>query len=155
MGHNILIFNCFYQDMLADGYQAPDLTVKYFSESFPKEKRNEIKILDIGTGTGLVARGLRGEGFCHIDALDASEAMMSVARIDVLYDKYFCEILSDKPLNCFEPNTYDGLTASACFSSNHIPADAFRELTRIVKPEGIVVIVSRLASPVLMTTYQH
>ena len=34
--------------------------MKYFSESFPKESKDKIKILDIGAGTGLVARGVGG-----------------------------------------------------------------------------------------------
>ena len=65
-----------------------------FSETFPRGSRNEVKVLDVGAGTGMVARGLRAEGFRHIDAVDASEAMLSVARRDNLYDNYYCEIFS-------------------------------------------------------------
>ena len=133
--------------MLASGYEAPILTVQYFSETFPKESRDEAKVLDIGAGTGMVARGLRAEGFRHIDALDASEAMLSVARRDNLYDNYHCEFLSDEKLSCLEPDSYDGLTASGCFARNHIPPEALHEIIRIVKPGGIVIIVARAASP--------
>ena len=133
--------------MLSAGYEAPFLTVKYFSESFPKDRRCEVKILDVGAGTGMVARRLRAEGFCHIDALDASETMLSIAKKDDLYDNYFCEFLSNKPLSCLEPATYDGLTASGCFARNHIPSEALHEIIRLVKPGGIVVIVARAASP--------
>ena len=134
--------------MSAAGYEAQFLTVKYFSESFPKETRSEIKILDIGAGTGMVARGLRAECFRHIDALDATKAMLSIAEKENLYDNYYCEFLSDEPLSCFEQDTYDGLTASGCFARNHIPSEALREIIRLVKPGGIIVIVSRPASPV-------
>ena len=41
---------------------------------------------------------LREQGFRHIDALDPSEEMMNVARTDKLYEKYFCEFLTEKQL---------------------------------------------------------
>ena len=135
------------QEMLASGYEAPLLAVKYFSEAFPKESRRDVKVLDVGAGTGLVARGLCAERFRHIDALDASESMLTAARRNNLYDNYYCEFLSDRPLSCFEPDNYDGLTASGCFARNHIPSKALHEIIRIVKPSGIVVIVARAASP--------
>ena len=48
--------------MNAVGYQATVLTVKYCAESFPVETRSEARILDVGAGTGMVARGVRS--FC-------------------------------------------------------------------------------------------
>ena len=95
--------------MLASGYEAPLLNVQYFSETFPRGSRNEVKVLDVGAGTGMVARGLRAEGFRHIDAVDASEAMLSLARRDNMYDNYYCEFLADEELSCFEPDSYDGV----------------------------------------------
>ena len=87
-------------------------------------------------------------GFPAIDALDATKAMLSIAKKENLYDNYYCEFLSGEPLSCFEQDTYNGLTASGCFARNHIPSEALREIIRLVKPGGIIVIVSRPASPV-------
>ena len=41
---------------------------------------------------------LRELGFRHIDALDPSEAMLSVAKKENLYDNYIIEFLTDKQL---------------------------------------------------------
>ena len=32
--------------------------MKYLAESFPSEERDKVRIIDIGAGTGLVARGV-------------------------------------------------------------------------------------------------
>lgn len=129
-------------DLLAGGYEAPALAVKYFTESYPTEERGNVKVLDVGAGTGMVARGLRQQGFCHIDALDPSEDMLALARKDALYENYICEFITDKQLP-IPPDAYDGLTACGCFGLNHMTSDAIPELVRIVKPGGIIVIVSR------------
>lgn len=41
---------------------------------------------------------LREQGFRHIDALDPSESMLSVAKKENLYDNYIVEFLTDKQL---------------------------------------------------------
>lgn len=41
---------------------------------------------------------LRKHGFCNIDALDPSEAMLAVAKEEKLYENYFCEFITDKQL---------------------------------------------------------
>ena len=48
-----------FKDLLNEGYEAPALTVKYFCDDFPAEKKIDVKIIDVGAGTGLVARGVR------------------------------------------------------------------------------------------------
>ena len=57
--------SCFYdaalslQDLVeGGGYQAHVLTVQYFVEDFPVEKRADAKVFDAGAGTGMVARGV-------------------------------------------------------------------------------------------------
>ena len=38
------------------------VAVKYFTDHFPADKRAEAKILDVGAGTGMVARGVSSFG---------------------------------------------------------------------------------------------
>ena len=35
-------------------------------------------------------------------------------------------------------DSYDGVTAAACFSANHVPCAALHELIRIVKPGELI-----------------
>ena len=47
------------QDLVeGGGYQAHILTVQYFTDGYPEEKRADAKIFDAGAGTGMVARGV-------------------------------------------------------------------------------------------------
>lgn len=131
------------KDLGAGGYQAHLLTVQYFTDGYPTEKRADAKILDAGAGTGMVARGLREQGFRSIDALDPSEEMLNVARKEGLYENYFCDFLTEKQLP-IASNSYDGVTAAGCFSPGHVPCVALHELIRIVKTGGIIVIVTRI-----------
>lgn len=125
------------------GYQAHILTVQYFTDGYPEEKRADAKIFDAGAGTGMVARGLRANGFVHIDALDPSKEMLDVAKKEGLYENYFVDFLNEKQLP-IPPDTYDGVTAAGCFSPGHVPCSALHELIRIVKPGGMIVIVTRI-----------
>lgn len=136
-------WNTSYEEgVLSSGYGAPTVAVKHLAESFPSEERDKVRIIDIGAGTGLVARGLRKLGFCRIDGVDPSEDMLAMAKKDALYENYICEFVTDKQLPIVT-GAYDGLTACGCFIPNHMQSDALPELLRIVKPGGIIVIVSR------------
>lgn len=137
--------NSDYEDIVTGvgGYVGHKVAVKYFTDHYPADKRGEARVLDVGAGTGMVARGLRENGFTHIDALDPSDAMLSVAKKDNLYDNYICEFLTDKQLP-IPADSYDGVTAAACFSANHVPCAALHELIRIVKPGGLITIVTRI-----------
>ena len=138
-------------DLLAGEYEAPLLTAKALSECFPVDRRGEVRILDIGAGTGMVARGLRAEGFLHIDALDPSESMLARARKEELYENYICEFLTDKHLPV-AADTYDGVTACSCFGPNHASSNGLTEMLRLVKPGGIIVLVGRAGA---LTTQQE
>ena len=41
------------------GYVGHKVAVKYFTDHYPADKRAEAKVLDVGAGTGMVARGVR------------------------------------------------------------------------------------------------
>ena len=52
------------QDLVeGGGYQAHVLTVQYFTEGYPMDKRANAKVLDAGAGTGMVARGVSMDDF--------------------------------------------------------------------------------------------
>ena len=40
------------------GYVGHKVAVKYFTDHYPADKRAEAKVLDVGAGTGMVARGV-------------------------------------------------------------------------------------------------
>ncbi|XP_045209611.2 uncharacterized protein LOC123561366 [Mercenaria mercenaria] len=111
---------------------------------FQENQRDKIRILDIGAGTGLVAKELKKYGFRHIDALEPSEAMADEARKFNLYENYFLEFITGSP-SSISANTYDVLTGGGIYAKEaHVPCEAVHEMIRLVKPGGFVVLVANL-----------
>lgn len=93
-------------------------------------------VLDAGCGTGLVGEELARKGYGRMDALDYSREMLDEAERKGLYRHYIQADLS-KPL-AMEDNAYDAVVCTGTFTYGHVTADAFDELVRITRPEGII-----------------
>jgi SAM-dependent methyltransferase len=101
--------------------------------------RPGMRALDIGTGTGTVARGLAALGLT-VDGLDPSEALMEQARalgeaegVQVAYTQGKAEALP------FADASFDLVTAATCWHWFDWPVAA-REAVRVLKPGGALVI---------------
>lgn len=96
------------------------------------------RLLDVAVGTGLVSRAFRGR-VAHITGLDVTPAMFEQARphVDVL-------VQSPAERLPFAEATFD---AVVCRQGSQFMDDvaAFREMLRVVKPGGRVVIVNLCA----------
>lgn len=93
-------------------------------------------ILDAGCGTGLVAEVLQEMGYRNIDALDYSPEMLEEAEKKGVYRDLIQADLS-RPLE-MDDNRYDAIACAGTFTYGHVEANAFDELIRITRPEGIV-----------------
>ena len=99
---------------------------------------NEIQVLDIGSGVGLVDRFLKSE-IIHLHGVDVEEGVVEKAKInnpEVDYRLY------DGAKLPFEDNTFD-----MCFAINvmhHVPPGMWenfaREMYRVLKPGGIAAV---------------
>ncbi|XP_052814514.1 methyltransferase-like protein 27 [Mya arenaria] len=130
------------KELPADVYNAPIVTAEAAADGLTEVQRAEARVLDVAAGTGMSGDRLRAHGFRHVDALDPSEGMLAKARERELYDKYICAFITDQPLDIPE-NTYDVLTVSAGLGEGHIKCCALTEMIRLVKPGGVIVIVTR------------
>ncbi|XP_022237962.1 probable cycloartenol-C-24-methyltransferase 1 [Limulus polyphemus] len=97
------------------------------------------RIVDIGAGTGALAKLLRPAGYCNIDAIDGSERMLERAKEQNLYQNYILSIVGQGHILPIENDTYDAMIMSAVFCPGHMGTDAFPELIRIMKPGGIII----------------
>lgn len=112
-------------------------------DKLSNQRPENVRILDVAAGTGLVAKELREFGFRHIDALEPSEAMLKEAKKAHLYENYFIEYISQSQTTISE-NSYDVVTGSGLYANEaHVPCEALYEMIRLVKPGGLIVLCGR------------
>lgn len=91
------------------------------------------RILDVATGTGMVARLLARRG-AVVTALDQSEAMLGVARSRQPAGVTFVQGEAERLP--FEEASFDALTFTYLLRYVDDPGATLRELARVVKPGG-------------------
>ncbi len=96
------------------------------------------RVLDVGCGTGLSGLALKQAGFTNLDGCDFSAPMLDRAAATGIYQQLFEADLNeglDVP-----DETYDAVAAVGVFSFGHIQPSALREMLRVVRLNGPVVI---------------
>ena len=97
------------------------------------------RVLDVATGTGMVARALHDRYGCAVVGLDQSEDMLRVARTrDGVYDAIVQGRAEHLPFGDAE---FDHLSFTYLLRYVDDPAATMRELARVVKPGGHVAMV--------------
>ena len=90
-----------------------------------------IKILDVGAGTGVLGVLLVEHGLTNVDALDISQKMLDRAKDKKLYKNYICKAMTGKRLD-IPSGTYDAIISCAAIACGLIKANAFDEILRLV-----------------------
>ena len=98
------------------------------------EPRRDVRVLDVGCGTGLLAKGLRTQGFCRVDGLDYSAPMLAVAQREGRIDEAFVRDLNQS----LEMGVarYDMLVSTGTFTHGHVGAGCLPELLALLVPGG-------------------
>ena len=95
-------------------------------------------ILDVGAGTGALAKALLKNRQFSIEATDISEEMLKVAASKKIYKRSFLSDLTKEiPV---ENDIYDGVVSSGTFTHGHVGPSAMVELVRVTKPGGLITI---------------
>ena len=96
-------------------------------------------VADVGTGTGFVAAGLASRT-AHVVGFDASPEMLAVARRNLAqFDNVeFREAVGDQLPAASE--TFDGVFANMYLHHAPDPLAAIQEMTRVLKPSGVLCI---------------
>lgn len=100
-------------------------------------------VLDVGAGTGLVAKALLKHQIDPIDATDISPEMLEIARAKGHYrDLFVSDITSPTDV---PDGTYSGVISAGTFTHGHVGPEAFDELIRITRPGGQLAIAINAA----------
>ncbi len=125
-----------YDEQFADalGYSYPQTIADVFvSEHAAGE---DVPVLDIGCGTGLVAQYLVGSG--EIDGVDLSAEMLGVARHKCVYRDLYCldltEGLGEMPRN------YGGVVSAGTFTHGHLGPGVLENLLAVGRDGALYVI---------------
>src|SRR5438132_9824096 len=90
-------------------------------------------VLDVATGTGLVARALRERYHCRVVGLDRSADMLSAAADD---NGHMPLVRGRAERLPFPDRSFDHLTFTYLLRYVDNPAAVMRELARVVRPGG-------------------
>jgi demethylmenaquinone methyltransferase / 2-methoxy-6-polyprenyl-1,4-benzoquinol methylase len=98
------------------------------------------RLLDVATGTGMVAVALARRTACEVVALDQSEAMLSAARARLAKDPRLAAqvrfVRGEAERLPFADAEFDGLTFTYLLRYVDDRLATMRELARVVKPGG-------------------
>jgi len=97
-------------------------------------------ILDVGAGSGILGQSMSDKGFTQIHALDMSQNLLDQARMKGVYLDLFCASITTEPTPNIENDTYDAVVSSGSFFPSHIKVEALKELARITKSGGFIII---------------
>ncbi len=95
----------------------------------------DIRIFDVGCGTGIVGEYLLANGFEHFDGTDPSLEMMEHARKRG-YENLL-KLTPGEPLPA-KDNSYDSTMCVGVFTHGHLGSEGFPELIRVTKPDGLI-----------------
>jgi predicted TPR repeat methyltransferase len=125
-------------DLTSWSYRAPEEVAETVVTRHPTAG----SVLDVGCGTGLVGRALRGRGFeGRVLGLDISPASLEIARQGGAYDS-----LERADLQAPLALDDDAVDAVVCVGvMTYLPGveAVWRELARVARPGGLVVVTQR------------
>ncbi len=100
------------------------------------------RVLDVATGTGMVACELAARYGCAVVGLDQSERMLGRARAKLAADpalaRHIDLVVGEAERLPFDDGEFDALTFTYLLRYVDDPAATMRELARVVKPGGTI-----------------
>ncbi|CAK8683791.1 unnamed protein product [Clavelina lepadiformis] len=142
-------------DVLAIGYGAPKAITEEALIVCDEEAKKSWKVLDLGSGTGMVGKELHDNGFRGpMTALDYSNAMLDKAM-------QLPGVFSSKILHCFTPesslpvseSTYDMVVCAGGFAPDTLVVNCIPDVFRVLKPGGYFINTMRTSD--FMVTFKE
>ena len=123
-------------DLQAWGYAYPKKIKQILSKHI--QIKQSSRILDAGCGTGYVAETLIDLNYKNLVGIDYSKDMLEIARSKKIYKKLICQSLSKK--TSMKSAQFDLVICTGVLTSGHVGPSAIRELLRVTKPKGYLIL---------------
>ena len=104
----------------------------------------DMRVLDVGCGTGLLATFLGEQGFRQIDGLDYSAEMLEVAQAKGRIGQSFLRDLN-QPLN-MDGERFGALASTGTFTHGHVGGGCLPGLFELLEQGGLVALARRWRS---------
>ncbi|XP_042280473.1 methyltransferase-like protein 27 [Thunnus maccoyii] len=124
------------QDLAEMNYRAPNLAVDFLNANF-SGSRQEVQVLDVACGSGLVAKLMVELGFRLFVGVDGSGGMLEQAARTGLYQDLRLALLGTQPLPA-QPALFDVVIIVGALGVGFAPVSVVRELCHAAKPGGYV-----------------
>ena len=136
-------------DVAESAYTAEDLIVDALvglpqsSSVSVKTDDPELRIMDVGCGTGLVGAALYAYGYRNIDGCDLSAEMVAEARKSSAYQRLFEGLDINATLNPEWAKYYDCVVCAGVFTFGHVGPSALNQLIGVTRAGGVIVLTTR------------
>ena len=127
-----------FQDLFSAGCVKHKPMVEVFDaavrEAMPDKPKSEVRIMDLGAGTGLLGVELNKLGYINVDALDVTQRMLDEAKKKKVYTKFICTPLTEERTPGIETGEYNAIISSGVVSAayGHVRPPALLEMIRVV-----------------------
>jgi predicted TPR repeat methyltransferase len=142
-------------DYIADNYEGlykragwpdPEEVANLVKELSKGQNVSELRVLDLGCGTGLVGEYLSKQGFKHIVGLDISPGMLEIASNKGCYETLEEYTIGDPDQFPAQfKNKFDFVVCAGLINNNYLDYKLFEEMTIAMKKGAKAVFAARFS----------
>ena len=107
-------------------------------------KAADLKIMDVGCGTGLLGKPLYAMGYRYIDGVDLSAEMLAKAEASGFFRRLFEGVDIHQSLPEELQSAYDVSVCVGVFTPGHVLPKALYQLIDMTRPGGLTVVSTRV-----------
>ena len=104
----------------------------------------DLRIMDVGCGTGLMGQTLVRHGYTNVDGCDLSLEMTIEADKLGIYKQLTADIDINQPINPDWKDLYDVSLSVGVFTPNHVEPQALNQMIAMTRPGGLIIVSTRI-----------